>query len=272
MRLKIPKDLHIAWERDFSFLGCYLIGRQHLHDLKKILGKGYSMCAFFYQSGQVKFYRSEADENEFDKYVAERFLKDKKFFNFAPKRLRELTDQLEEFLAKESGLTKLNIGKFWNLVDEHFAYHLAVFWAADYLVRNNLDDKNKKLMVVLRKARVYNERALPDLEKWLVNKNQRCLLLTKDECENFIIDGIKPSSVELKKRQKAMFMYFDSSSEILLSGKKAIEQNKIFENFFLSRFNLKSKLLKGIGVSSGKTEGRARLIEKFQDFNKVKKG
>jgi phosphohistidine swiveling domain-containing protein len=272
MKLKIPKDLHIAWERDFSFLGCYLIARQHLYVLKKILGKGYSMCAFFYQSGQVKFYRGEADENRFDKYVAERFLQDKNFLNFAPKRLVELTAQLKKFLAEESRLNKTNINKFWDLVDEHFAYHLAVFWAADYLARNNLKDKNKKLLAMLRKARIYNEQALPGIEKWLVNKNKGCLLLTKSECENFIINGIKLSPAELKKRQRAMFVYFDSSNEILLSGEKAVKQDEIFEKFFLTRFNFRNKSLKGAGVSSGKVSGRVRLIKKFKDFNKVKKG
>jgi phosphohistidine swiveling domain-containing protein len=272
MKIKIPKDLHIAWERDFSFLGCYLIARQHLYDLKKILGKGYSMCAFFYQSGQVKFYRGEADENEFDKYVAERFLKDKKFSNFATGRLMELTDQLKKFLAEEIKLTKFNIEKFWKLVDEHFAYHLAIFWAADYLARKKIKDDNKKLINILRKARIYNEHILPNIEKWLVSKNRGCLLLTKSECENFILKGVWPPLVELNRRKKGVFVYFDSQNKVLLSGEKAIKQNKIFENIFLARFNLKDRMLRGVGVSSGKIRGRVKLIKKFQDFNKVKKG
>jgi phosphoenolpyruvate synthase/pyruvate phosphate dikinase len=272
IKIKMPKDLHIAWERDFSFLGCYLIARQHIFDLKKILGKGYPMCAFFYKSGQVKFYRSEADENKFNKYVADRFLNDKKFSNFALKRLTELTNQLKKFLAKEAKITKLNIEKFWNLVDEHFVYHLAVFWAADYLARQNLEGSNKKLIGALRKVRIYNERVLPNIEKWLVSKNSKCLFLTKSECENYIFKGVKLSLAELNRRKKGVFVYFASSQEVLLTGEKAIKQDKIFEKFYIARFSFKEKLLKGVRVSSGKIKGRVRLVKIFKDFNKIKSG
>ena len=77
-KIIIPSGIHIAWERNFSFLSTFLIAQQHIKELNKYLNVKYSMCAFFSSQGQVQFFRSELEEDVEGKLLADRCLEENK--------------------------------------------------------------------------------------------------------------------------------------------------------------------------------------------------
>ena len=272
IKISIPKDVHVAWERDFSFLGCYLIAEQHLVEMKRYIGVGYSMCAFFHDRSHVVFYRSEADEENFDSGIATRLLKERGYAKHVTDKLRKLTDEFGSFFKKERKLSRGNIKKFFRTANEHFSFHLAVFWSADYIVKNDLRKKNRTLYKLLEKARKYNEHILPDLENWIAKQDPIISLLRPRECEKYVLRGKKPSVSVLKARQKSAFVYFDEKNRYLLTGKQAVGYKKKYDEAFLRRHLLSENAIKGRPVFPGRYKGRVRVIERFEDFRKIKKG
>ncbi len=272
IKIKIPKDVHVAWERDFSFLGCYLIAQQHLKELKRYIGVGYSMCAFFHDNSHVVFYRSEADEENFNRKIAERFLNEKGYADFAVGKLKLLTDNFDEFLKKEKRLTKDNVERFFEMANAHFSFHLAVFWSADYIAKHDLIEKNKSLYALLEKYRKYNEHVLPAIERWIAVQKGDISLMRPEECLDIFLRNKKIPIARAKARKNSAFVYFDKCSQSVSIGRSAKNLKEKFDRVFLKRYPFDGKSIKGIVVFPGCYRGRVRVAEKFEDLKKIKKG
>ncbi|MFH0969538.1 MAG: PEP-utilizing enzyme [Patescibacteria group bacterium] len=270
-KINIPKDIRIAWERNFSFLGTFLIGKQHINDLKNKVGAGFKQCAFFHSDGQVKFYRSESEEADFCKKIWNRCLKEKDFVDYLINNLKEYSDKIKDFLKNEKKFSAGNIEFFISLMDIHFPFHLALFWAADAM--EELSDKNKfhDLRNKFHEARKYNEMVLPQVEKWLFKNNSAYLNFTPDECQTFFFNGAGPSKKELSTRNNAAFVEFNSSGPAIYSRASAKKMEKKYDNAFLSRFDAMDHKLQGNSTYKGIYQGKARIVLDFQDFKKIKK-
>ncbi|MDD5489099.1 MAG: PEP-utilizing enzyme [Candidatus Moranbacteria bacterium] len=272
IKISIPKDVHIAWERDFSFLGCYMIAEQHLKELKRYIDVGYTMCAFYHKNGHVIFYRSESDEKNFDSRIAGRCLEEEGFAKHATEKLKKITDEFNAFFKKQKRLSKDNVKQFFRMANEHFAYHLAVFWSADYIRKNNLDKRNKKIFGMLEKARKYNENILPNIENWIAKQDPIFSVMRPKECVDYLWKEWKLQSSVLSARDEASFVYFDKKNKYVSTGKRAIEYKKKFDKSFLRRFKLSENILKGRPAYKGRYKGKVRVIERFEDFKRVKRG
>ncbi len=272
INIKIPNDIHIAWERDFSFLGTYLMAEQHLKELKHKLGVNYSMVAFFHKNNQIKFYRCQKDEKNEGKLLANKCLNDKNFINFLIENTKKYSDLINRFLKRERKLTKDNLNNFFDLLNNHFPLHHAIFWSADYLGRNNLNNKYSLLLKRLYSARKYNENVLPNVEIWLKKNDPDCLLLTPEECIDYKIKGKKVLKKILSNRNKPSFVYFDNNDSIIFTGKKALNYDAKFSKAILDKFNYKSDVIRGESAFTGICRGTVRVVIDFLDFKNIKRG
>jgi len=273
--IKIPNDIQLSWERNFSFLGTFLIARQHMKALWKELDIGYSMCAFFHSHGQVKFYRSESDEENFNRTLGERCLKEKDFANHVAELLRECTDEMNKFFKKEKGFSKKNINNFFQLADRHFAFHLGVFWSADWLGQSRSAESDRILNDILLPVRKYNEFVLPLIEKWLLEYNTEYRCMTPDECREKVLNGKNISEETKEARDEASFVYMDRYDGIKLfscQGEEALSWRDKFEEKFLTGFDSSRNELKGRTIFPGVYKGIARVVQKFDDFKNLKDG
>lgn len=271
VKVKIPQDVHVAWERDFSFLGTYLMACQHMKELKMDLGVTYSMCAFFHRKNQIKFFRSQQEEEAEGKSIALKYLKSGNFRKNILDNIWRYSDLIIEFIKKEKTLSKDNIKPFFKLLNDHFVFHHAVYWAADYLGKNNLKNKYSYHLKKLYDARKYNENVLPKVESWLFKNNSDCLLLTPQECVDYKTKNIKISQKIQKERNIASFSYFNSKDSAIFTGEKALYWDKKFNKVILKKYWPES-VIKGKTVFAGIYKGKIRVVLKFADFKKIKKG
>ena len=271
IKARAPRDVHIAWERDFSFLGTYLMACQHMKNLKKDLNVSYSMCAFFHQKNQIKFYRSEKDEKQEGKMLALKYLRSKIFRENIFNGIINYSDLIAEFIKTEKKLTKDNIYDFFSLLNKHFSFHHAVFWTADHLGKNNLQNKYSEHLKNLYKVRKYNEEIIPKVETWFLKNNSDCLLLTPEECINYKTKNKRVSSKIQKNRNSASFSYFNCSGSVVFIGEKALFYDKKFNQTILNRFKQRN-IIKGKTAYIGKYQGIVRVVINFSYFKKLKKG
>ena len=269
--IKIPPDIRPAWERNFSFFVTYLIGEYHMRELKKVLGIGFLMCAFFHSKGQIKFYRSESEEADFNRNLAEKSRKESGFVEYISKNLIDYTTRINDFFLKEKDLTKDNAERLFSLFNSHFPFHFSVFWLADYIEENslNISDEEKEMLYNARKR---DELIFPNIDKWFLKYKPECLLMTPDECMEYIQRGNGLSELEFKKRNEAAFAYFYGNNSNLFSGEKAKLWEEKFNNVFLRRFDLNQKEIRGKAAFSGVYKGIVRVVTRFDDFRNLKTG
>jgi phosphohistidine swiveling domain-containing protein len=271
-RITVPKDIHIAWERNFSFLGTLLIANQHMKELKKYLGVSYSMCAFFHSKGQVQFFRSQREEENEGKLLANRCLKNEKYSREISNKIVRCINRINDFLSREKNLSIRNVEKFFALLNEHFVYHHAVYWAGTYLNQYYSQKSSVKHLKIIDLARKRDELILPATEKWLAKNSPDCLLLTPQECVDYIYHKKRPRPAELEKRNKASFVYLNHSKMIILTGQKAKKCQERYVRIFMKRFGFQEKSFRGKSVFHGKYKGLVRVITRFEDFIDLKRG
>ena len=94
------------------------------------------------------------------------------------------------------------------------------------------------------------------------------LLYFLDGFEITSLPKIVKMTVELKKRQRAVFYNYTSMGIWRLVGQEAEKMNKIFEN----RINLKNEELQGFIACRGMAFGRVKVIMSHSEFKKFKPG
>jgi len=270
--IKIPPDIRPAWERNFSFFVTYSIGEYHMRELKRVLGIGFSMCAFFHSHGQIKFYRSESEEADFNRNLAGKSQKEPGFVGYISRNLIDYTARINDFFLKETDLTKDNAEQLFSLFNSHFPFHFAVFWLADYIEENSLKYIGDEKKEVLYEARKRDELIFPNIDRWFLRYKPECLLMMPDECTEYLQSGNRLSELEFKKRNEAAFAYFNGNDSILFSGEKAKFWEEKFNKVFLRRFDLNSKEMSGKTAFPGLYRGKTHVITRFDNFKDLKSG
>ena len=257
----------------FSFLSSYLFASEFVHGIKHHIGVEYVHGFFVHSHGQVDFYRSEREEKDFNRSVGEKCATDDRFLQEIQEELHSLTDEFSLFLAKNREITKENIDNFLTLHERHLAYHLAVYWAAEHLSTVPQTEKTKVVLAILNKARLYNEKILPDVEKWL-EKQHDILLFTRAELLNYIHTGEKINERELSERD--IFSYvFMSKDETHVSTAEAARE-KLEES--IQKYGTKHSFenaqgaVRGVGINKGVYTGVVQKIELPKDFPSFKAG
>lgn len=269
--MRIPKDAHLSWSRDFSFLNTYLIAHQHTHVLQRHLGAGFTWCAFVYQQDRVDFYRSRAEEARFNRTVGERCLSSKSYLRRLVAGTIARTDQLRGFMKNEERLRNGNVETFIALLDDHFPYHLGVYWAADHIAMLPQTRRTKMVFAQLDRARKYNETIFPDVERWLT-RQRRILPLTRDELMLYGRTGHYPiPSDEAKRRARRACVTFDRSTAFLSSGLHARQDVERLESL-RPHDGTNSDQLRGTGVTLGVFRGRVRKVLTFRQLSRVRAG
>lgn len=270
--IQYPDDIHLYGERDFTFLGSFLILRQFVGGVEKVLGKGFEMSAAVYRDNKFSFYRSASEEIAFAQYYGDRCFKDSTYTDNLVAKLNQLTAEVDGFLKKESKLTTQNCVEFFRLFDEHFVYHLVVFWAGDHaLAVGGIDNVEYKKLYAVRKT---NEHVLPDIENWIRAQGD-IAFMTPEEIESFLVKGEQVSVKVIEGRKKLSFLFLDKQHTFLYTGERAEEEfarlNTLISEKNKGMIHGKTEV-KGIPVSSGKYTGRVRVVNDFADFVQIKEG
>jgi pyruvate,water dikinase len=240
--------------------------------LKARLGKGYKMFVMVYKDDKLSFYRSASDEAEFAKYYGEKCLGDESYLNNVIDKLHELTDSVGVFLKRQSGFNKGNYQEFFDLFEEHFAYHMVNFWAGDYVAATYGEDDPR--CIRLYESRKYNERVLPDIENWIRKQEYFSFMMTQ-EVKDFFADGREVDHSELEKRKEISFVLCDLDTYYISSGEKAQKDYVELDALISSKHNKfvgENGEVTGTPVFKGKYVGKVRVIDDFSKFGTIQPG
>ena len=270
--LRFPQDIHLYGERDFTFFISYRMAQLFVSGVARYLGRGYRMCAIVCRSGKMGFYRSRSDELAFSRHVGEQCLQEPGHAEFMASRLKELSDALMLFIKRERSLAKEDYSRFLGMFDEQFAYHLAVFWAGDYIAGLQKGKEYAAIAGLLDHARVYNERIIPQVNDWIRRQGDAQYWTPEEVESSFARTPI--SSGELKRRKECAFIFGDRKGIYLSSGPQALRDAASLDRsaFRGVKRLMKSGRLEGLPVFPGIYRGRARIIDQFDKFSLVKKG
>ncbi|MEK7542817.1 MAG: PEP-utilizing enzyme [Patescibacteria group bacterium] len=220
---KIPRDSQISWKREFSLLLCSFLARGFVNDVPKIIGRGFSNCVFVFNKREVIFYRSKIEEEKFAEFVGKRCIRDEKYAMKISERLESLTDLVKTFISKNRALSKENIRAFVNYLNEYLPYHLAVYWAGDYIAHNST---NKKILQRLERAWKYNELTYPIVDLW-IKKQKKLKDETRDSLNSYISSEKRRSrgTKAIFALPKSVLFLNYKESESLIKELKQIEDN-----------------------------------------------
>lgn len=266
----LPNDIYLTWSRDFSFLNTYMIALSHHKYLENILGAKYHFCAFTYSRGEINFYRSYADEKQFNEYVGKKAMHDINYRKLLCEKLFSLTNSFNDYLNHNPVLNNKNINDFLKLHKEITPYHIGVYWAADYIA--GLPIKNPEINQALEElvhARKYNEYLYPEMENWLKKQGDYQWLTEQELLTYFGNKKIVPNDI-LNERREFSFMFCTPDKCKLFTGDKARRAfEKNIKNLSPAKTNKKIYKIHGVGINKGKVLGKVRLIKKLDSIPKV---
>lgn len=272
MNNKFPKDFYLTFSRDFTFFSTFLLGTEMVQGFDEYIGVHYEQCFYTHSKTQIDFYRSQADETRFTSFVGTKCLKDEAYLQNICSTLHALTDQITDFLKANKKLTIENLDTYLDFSAKHSAYHLAVYWAGDYVGALPEAPETKEVLKLLFETRAYNEHILPDIEKWIMPQAY-VSLLTKDELINYVKIGQKPDDAELKARDQFALVSIDQKAIRVFSGDGARKTFALIENDLgLSAASHFDGTLRGVGVSKGVYRGVVQNIPLPEGFTNVKPG
>lgn len=257
---KLPADFAKHCTRgDISLLSCSIFGETYAKSFKKEFGAGFSSSMWWVENGQLTFYRSEKEHDNFSSSAGKICLAvigTKKLAN----TLVAFTDWFKDILVDFNlpKASKKDKKYFFDQYRRFFAYHQGVYWAADYL--NKLAKKTniiKRNIKILDSAYKYNELVVPSLEKkfreWKIS----------DKLYDEVINGAKATVI-------SRGLLFIGLKRFILPLKQIKKMQGDIEKRFKVDKNI--NLVKGLGVVKGKFVGVVKKIVDFKKFSSCPAG
>jgi phosphohistidine swiveling domain-containing protein len=244
----LPKDYRKHASRDLTIFTSTIFGESYARSFKELFGIEFSSTLWIVRNGNyTTFYRSESDQQNFRKQIGEK-LRDEKYAYHCIAKLIELTDWFNEFIQKNNSL-ELFMQKrveFVNMYRDFFAYHQAVYWGADYLIDYHPELTNT--IKSLQNVYAYNERVVPDVERYLSELN---------------IGHLNHMQTEGEFKEVGL-LFFNGQENVSLYDEDLEELESFIKG--LSNIETDLKELKGISVSSGIITGMVQIVK---DPNKL---
>ena len=239
--------------RDLSFLACSIFVDTHPFSFKKIFKfKDFSIIFFFTdKNSQIIFYRSGEEHNLMGKKIGEECLKDYNFAKNISDTLMRYSDKISDFISDNNKISYLrnNWAYFKKLYQDFFAYHQAVYWSSEYILKNKNKEKIKKIINILDKAYKYNEKIVPNVEKYF----------SKMGISDLHYNEIASNK---KRKPRRSILFLDGKIKVLNYSQAKIIHEAIQKDY--SEFLGKRKEIKGIIAQKGVVKGRVRLIINLQ--------
>jgi len=236
--------------RDLGTFSSSVFGEATARTMEELFGAGYTSLWIVRNRNHVALYRPKKGFNASSKIIGEKCT-NKEFAFALAKRLIDSTNWLNEFINKNNKL-ELFLKRKKEFVDNYrlfFAYHQAVYSGSNYLHENY--PGLKEILKKLDSSYTYNEKVIPDVEKYLVDLNID--YLAHEETEGIIRD---------------MGMFFFNNVKISIFGK---ELDELEDNINIKEHN-DIKELKGIGVSKGKVKGSVKVINNLYNLENIEEG
>ena len=250
IKQRIGKDYRKHASRDLCVFASSIFGEVYVKTLKELFGLQFPSIFWVVRKGNfMTFYRSEKDHQKFRKQIGE-MARDKVFSAFMADKLKEYTDWFSKYLKNRSLVDAKE--EFIDNYRIFFAYHVAVYWAGDYLAEHypNLSD----IIDALQEAYAYNENVIPDVERYLAKQG---------------VAHLTYKEVAGKFREVGIFFFIDMD-DINLYGKDLDEIESYVIS--LSRIDKDIKELKGLPVSQGKVQGKVQVIRDPNDLHMAEEG
>ncbi len=189
------------------------------------------------------FYRSEKDHQHFRKEIGTQ-LQNPWFAPLVVGKLRHYTDWINTFISTNATLLQF-LSQKKEFVDSYrafFAYHQAVYWGGDYLIEHN--PELQETIKSLQEVYAYNERVVPNVEKYLCGLGIDHLTYTQEE------GYFKEIGLLFFNNQDTAYLYSQELDDV--------------ESYILSLSasdTVGVRELKGISVSKGKVIGPVQVIK-----------
>ncbi len=262
-----------AWTREFSLLSCSLMANVFCKEIWKELGQGYTKIIFIKKGNQISCYKIKKEDILFSKYYGEKVKSEKKYARTISNRLIKLSNKFLLFVKKNKRIFSENYRKFLKLYNKFLSYHMAVYWAADYLKD---DQKYKKEFKILRKAWTYNEKVYIKVDFFMnktldnftkINKNNLEKLVFKDFFVFLQKNRLPKRKLNRNYSNLSALICFRDKQDLYL-GKKVTE----IENMLQDSISKK----KIVGISIFKTfkniRGRVKVINNVNNLPEFKSG
>lgn len=261
---KMQHDLGEYSVRDITFLTCTIFNETHVVSFNKFFGfDKFSLFFWFVRNdGHAVAYRSGKEYLSFAEYLGKKFFKDIKLAKKTANTLIRMSDEINEFIKKNKKPEKFLKKKDYlvDLYRDFFAYHQAVYWPSEYLLKNKNEKNGKKIdkiIKILDKAYKYNETVVPNVENYFIKLGIADLSFEE-------LGKIKRAP----KKRSAILL--DNKSEIL-SYSEAIKIDKAIRRDY-EKFIKEVKIIKGLPASPGNAIGRVRLVKDLAKLKNCKKG
>jgi phosphoenolpyruvate synthase/pyruvate phosphate dikinase len=249
--------------RDVSFLSCSVFIQTYLLSFKKFFGfDGFSVVFWHVRPDRnAVYHRSGYELDNFSAKVGKRYLRDFKFAKKTAATLVKLSDDIHEFIRKNKTKEAFlkNRDNFFELYRDSFAFHQAVYWPTDYLLKNKSNKNSSavgKVAKVMDRAYKYNEIVIPDVDKYF----------SRLKIGEFALEEVGKT----KRPGRRSILLLDGQVEIIPSGSAEILDRAIRKNYEKYLSGLKS--ISGLAVSQGKAIGKVRLVKSLEDLRYCQSG
>ena len=251
----IPSDYKKHASRDLCIFTTSVFGETYTKSFKELFGFEFPNIFWAVRKGNyMTFYRSEREHQYMRRKLGEKVASDK-YSKFVIKRLTELTDWFNEFMKNNQTLELFNKHKqeFVDNYREFFAFHQIVYWGGDYMLENM--PELKEIIKGLQKVYAYNEKVVPDAEKYLAELG---------------IDHLTYRQTEDIDFEEVGFLFRTDDNTIIIKGDKLDD----FENYIINLQKVSDdvKEFQGIAVSKGNVKGPIQIISNPHKLHKAKEG
>lgn len=264
------------WAGAYTFISCSYWGHQYYYDLKKGLGLNFSHTLFVHREGTSAFYLAEREYKKLGQTMAARCIKD---YGYAKKYCQATNDNTDILLPMMKSFSRSipsssEYQKFLKFYDRHISFQVFIKKTIDFFSPKDL----KRFEPIFKDARIYSEPIYSESEKLYRKFAKRIArkegyrvdyvtCLTKLEFEAYVKNRKLPPEKELAERFKASVLYFENGEEIITTGEKVRQIEKLLKNQSMR----KDKKITGTPVYPGRVRGTARIVlnpHKVKVFNK----
>lgn len=261
------------WAGTWSLLTCSHFGEQYTRILDVHGMIFMDEVILIVKEGKSSAYVPAKSKDKLGNHLSKVIVKNPKMIKEICNDLKKSVDKvlkiIDQYEGKEIDLKTYQ--KYWKGIEDYYPNHIAIKYAVDYLSPDFL----KKYLDEMQEARLYAEPVFTRSEEFMISlakiiskktgyAYEKVLCLMRDEIYYYLKNGKLPNEKILEERYKNTCLIFDNKNEVILTGNKVDEVEKIIFK------EEESDIIKGQTAYPGKVKGTVRVVldpSKSKHFN-----